>query len=366
MYPTRTPASGVSAFDLDTLPHHGLKRLALKRIQPLLYWSGLASAYARLRQTPTATILMYHSVPAPAQYGWVDPCNSMPARVFARQMAFLARRRQVVSLDHLVAAAQSDEPLPRGTVAITFDDGYLDNLEVAAPILARYQLPAVVYLATDYIDRGSNQWIDTLYGCFRVRSQQQLNLVDFGLRQWTLVNPLTLREAYFAIVGTLITAPVPLRKAILNEVKSQLAPLETPPRLTMTWDDVRRLRREYPDFTLGVHTVNHIDLTSHVDATTWEVKTAIGRVEAETGYRPYHFAYPYNRCNDATRYRIQQTSIRSAVTTADEPVVRPQPDILALPRLEAARSMTLLRLRTGGAFPDLSKRLVGRAWTDAH
>ncbi|MEO1589841.1 MAG: polysaccharide deacetylase family protein [Cyanobacteria bacterium J06632_22] len=351
---------------LDTLPHHSLKRRALKGIQPMLYWSGLAPAYARLRETPTATILMYHSVPAPAQYGWVDPCNSMPAHVFEQQMAFLAERRHVVSLDQLIAALNSGESLPRGTVAITFDDGYLDNLEVAAPILEHYQLPAVVYLATDYIDRGSNQWIDTLYGYFRVRSQQQLDLLDVGLRRWTLINPFTLREAYFSIVDRLITAPVSLRKAILSEVRSQLAPLETPPRLTMTWDDVRRLRREYPNFMLGVHTVNHIDLTSHVEATNWEVQTAIARVEAETGYRPHHFAYPYNRCNNETRAQLQQTSIRSAVTTADEPVVRPHPDIYALPRLEASRSMTLLRLRTSGAFPDLSKRLLGRAWTDAH
>ena len=351
---------------LDTLPRHSLKRRALKSTQPLLYWSGLAPIFSRLRQTPTATILMYHSVPTPADYSWVDPCNSMPARVFERQMSFLARRRHVVSLDYLIAALHTQEPLPRGTVAITFDDGYLDNLEVAAPILARYQLPAVVYLATDYIDRGSNQWIDTLYGYFRVRSRQQLDLTDFGLNTWTLVNPLTLRDAYFRIVDQLVTAPVPLRKAILTEVRAQLAPLETAPRLTMTWDDVRRLQQEYPNFALGVHTVNHIDLTTHIDATAWEVQTAVQRVEAETGYRPHHFAYPYNRCNAATRARLKQTSVRSAVTTADDPVVRPNPDIYALPRLEAARSMTLLRLRTGGAFPDLSKQLLGRAWTDAH
>jgi len=281
-------------------------------------------------------------------------------------MAFLARRRNVVSLDHLITATEAGEVLPRGTVAITFDDGYLDNLDVAAPILAHYQLPAVVYLATDYIDRGGNQWIDTLYGYFRVRSRQQLDLKDFGLRRWTLVNPLVLREAYFAITDKLVTAPVSLRNAILNEVRSQLAPLETPPRLTMTWDDVRRLRREYPSFDIGVHTVHHLDLTTHVDATTWQVQTAVERVEAQTGYRPHHFAYPYNRCNAATRAKLQNTSVRSAVTTAAEPVVRPNPDIYALPRLEAARSMTLLRLRTGGAFPDLSLQLLGRAWTDAH
>lgn len=355
-----------AAYSVDTLPRHSLKRRALKGMQPLLYWSGLAPAYGRLRRTPTATILMYHSVPAPAEYGWVDPCNSMPARVFERQMAFLSRRRHVVSLDYLIAALQAGETLPRGTVAITFDDGYLDNLEVAAPILARYRLPAVVYLATDYINQGRNQWIDTLYSYFRVRSQQQLDLTDFGLKRWNLVNPLTLREAYFTIVGGLVSAPVSLRKALLHEIGAQLDPFETPPRLTMNWDDVRRLQREYPDFALGVHTVNHIDLTAHVDDVIWEVQTAIGQVERETGYRPYHFAYPYNRCNSATRACLQQTPIRSAVTTDDEPVIRPQPDMYALPRLEAARSMTLLRLRTGGAFPDLSKRLLGRSWTDAH
>lgn len=358
--------SSRESFPLNLSPPQDIKSRLLKATQPLLYWSGMASAYARLRSAPTVTILMYHSVPSPDIYGWVDPCNSMPARIFERQMRFLSKQRRVVSLDNLIASLKSGDPLPRGTVAITFDDGYLDNLNVAAPILACYGLPAMLYLATDYVDKGRNQWIDMLYGYFRVRSRQQLSLMDYGLRSWDLMNPLELRGAYFEIATTLVSAPVALRKALLSEIRDQLKPLETPPRLTMNWDEVRQLRRDYPDFALGVHTVNHIDLSTHVEATAWEVQTAIKQVEAETDYRPRHFAYPYNRCNEATRSRLQQTPVTSAVTTTDDPVLRANPDIYALPRIEAARSMTLLRLRTGGAFPDLSKRLVGRAWLDAH
>ena len=48
-------------------------------------------------------------------------------------------------------------------MCITFDDGYRDNLTVAAPILEKYRLPATLFLATGYVERGETQWSDTLH-----------------------------------------------------------------------------------------------------------------------------------------------------------------------------------------------------------
>lgn len=352
---------------LDTLPRYGFKQKALKAMQPLLYWSGLAPLFARVRLTaPGATILMYHSISTPQLSRWIDPYNSMPAKTFERQIKFLANHRQVVSIDRLVSSLRQGKTVSRGTVAITFDDGYLDNLTVAAPILARYGLPATLYLTTDAIDQNKPQWIDALYTAFCYRTYQRLSLEDFGLQTWRLINPIELRRAYFAIVQYLLDAGLEDRDTLLAAVIARLAPNQSPPRLMMNWQEVRQLKQQFPNIELGAHTVNHLDLNTHSHLAKQEVSGALDRIEAETGYRPQHFAFPYNRYNASAQAAIQSLGMKSAVATSAEPVVRQNPDFYALPRLEATPSMTLVRLRTSGAFPDLSKRLLGRVWTAAY
>ena len=75
---------------------------------------------------------------------------ALPTAVFERQMAFVARTYVVLTIEDLVERMGRDE-LPANALAITFDDGYRDNFTHAAPILARYGLPATVFLASGLI-----------------------------------------------------------------------------------------------------------------------------------------------------------------------------------------------------------------------
>jgi glycosyltransferase involved in cell wall biosynthesis/peptidoglycan/xylan/chitin deacetylase (PgdA/CDA1 family) len=74
---------------------------------------------------------------------------------FLEQMELLATSgRLVVSLDEALAALQGEGALPPDAVAITFDDGFRDNFDLALPILDRLRLPATFFLATAYMDGG--------------------------------------------------------------------------------------------------------------------------------------------------------------------------------------------------------------------
>src|SRR5687767_4834174 len=116
-----------------------------------------------------AVILMYHSVAHDDAARFIEPSNRIAPRLFERQMAFLAARRRVVALSELVEEIASGKSPSAGTVCITFDDGYRDNLTVAAPILEKYRLPATLFLATGYVERAENQWSDTLHSLSRDR-----------------------------------------------------------------------------------------------------------------------------------------------------------------------------------------------------
>jgi len=79
-------------------------------------------------------------------------------------------------MDELTKKLAECETPKRGTVVITFDDGYLDNYELAAPILKKYNFPVTIYLATEYVSRSEAQWINRLNCLFQSRTVHALNL----------------------------------------------------------------------------------------------------------------------------------------------------------------------------------------------
>ena len=95
----------------------------------------------------TLRVLMYHKV-----NDLHGNRMSIPVSVFEEQMAQLRELGYaVVDLDAVLAHYVDRKPLPAGAVLITFDDGYRDNLENAAPILQRYGYPAVQFVPLGYV-----------------------------------------------------------------------------------------------------------------------------------------------------------------------------------------------------------------------
>jgi len=127
---------------------------------------GLAAARRRVvksaaelvdRVRPPArgiVVLIYHRV-GRASTMQVD----LPRAVFAEQMGWLAASGRVTTLDRALERLAEPEPPTdvapgQDPVVITFDDGTRDLAQVAAPILADHGLPALLYVATDFVDTG--------------------------------------------------------------------------------------------------------------------------------------------------------------------------------------------------------------------
>jgi len=308
-----------------------------------------------------AAILGYHSVPDSSIPRWIDPRYSVPLEVFEAQMEFLARRRKVASMTDLVAALERGESAEPGTVVITFDDGYRDTLELAAPVLERHGFPATLYLATGNVTRGENQWIDRLYSIFQLRTSHHLRIDGSDRPLFDLGSEEALFEAYDAVAGLLLVADRSERERLLAEVDAQLRPRERPPRLTLTWDEVRELRRRYRGFEIGVHTRGHVDLTScGEEVARAELESSIGDVTRELEVEVRHFAYPYGRSNARIREMVAAASLRSAVVGEPGSLIRPGTDRFAMPRIEVGPAMTRFRWQTCGAYPDLLLALLGR------
>ena len=112
-------------------------------MMPSLVSPRLAVRNFRKRFCRHAVVLMYHRVTELD----VDPWNlSVTPANFERHLTVIRRHAAPVHL-HDLAAARSRGDMPERGVAITFDDGYANNLNRAAPLLAQYELPATVFVA---------------------------------------------------------------------------------------------------------------------------------------------------------------------------------------------------------------------------
>ncbi|MCE1171772.1 MAG: polysaccharide deacetylase family protein [Azovibrio sp.] len=97
---------------------------------------------------PILPILMYHHVSPNPGLVTLSPA------AFREQMAWLARSGWHTPGAREIEAFHQGQPLPRKSVVITFDDGYLDNWVHAQPVLAEFQLKALLFISTDWIGSG--------------------------------------------------------------------------------------------------------------------------------------------------------------------------------------------------------------------
>ncbi len=108
------------------------------------------------RRAPRGIVLLYHRVAGPRR----DPqgLDVSPER-FDAQLAALRRHAAPIPLDEFEQRRRTGR-LPPRAVAVTFDDGYADNLLTAAPILARHRVSATVFVTAGMVGANREFWWD--------------------------------------------------------------------------------------------------------------------------------------------------------------------------------------------------------------
>ncbi|WP_404342071.1 polysaccharide deacetylase family protein [Pseudoalteromonas mariniglutinosa] len=99
-----------------------------------------------------AVILQYHHVSET-----LPAVTSVSSETFTEHMDYLKEHKfNVIALNELIDALQAGRTLPDKTVAITFDDGYNNNYQQAAPILEKFAFPYTIFVNPKLIDEGKN------------------------------------------------------------------------------------------------------------------------------------------------------------------------------------------------------------------
>jgi peptidoglycan/xylan/chitin deacetylase (PgdA/CDA1 family) len=218
------------------------------------------------------------------------------AQRFDEICRWLAAWFNVLALDEAVARLQVDS-LPPRAAAITFDDGYLDNHDVALPILQRHRLPATFFVATGFLD-GGRMWNDTLIETVRrcrapILDARGLWAGPDAVSELPMSDDAARRRAIDVLIGRCKYLSHARRLEVVAALAERAA-VALPADLMMQSRQVQALARA--GMQIGAHTVTHPILAGLDDRT---VADEVGRskhdLEALTGERVRLFAYPNGR-----------------------------------------------------------------------
>jgi peptidoglycan/xylan/chitin deacetylase (PgdA/CDA1 family) len=262
-------------------------------------------------------ILLYHAVVRRALE--IEEFCFIREEEFRQQVDALRRRFRLVSLEEgarLLAAGELSEP----AVALSFDDGFLDNFEVAYPVLAAASAPATVFVCTDLLDTTRALWYCRLHEALTRTTREH---IDWDGRRYDLDGAPARARTASTLKGALKRLRPPELETTVDEIVRFLVPQAragdaADPRFRLlTRAAMREMTRDgLVDF--GAHTGSHAILSKLSAAEqSCEIERSIREVSAVTGKPCRLFAYPNGTFEDydaSTVAILREAGITVAVT----------------------------------------------------
>ncbi len=276
----------------------------------MLQW--LMSKASALASRGKLSILIYHQVLEQAEACRPGEPDAMQ---FRWQMELVKKYFTPISLPEALDKLKTNT-LPANAICVTFDDGYLNNLKVAQPILAELGIPATVYVATGF-SAGANMWNDRLIDLIADLGRHNIDLSPIDLDKVTLKDAdqrvSLIEEAIGKLKYLNLSERIERIDALysLNEAKEYARKMMTP-------DEVKELYNR--GINIGAHTVNHpilkvLDAEQQIS----EIRQSKEILESWLGKPVLDFAYPNgvegrDFDEDTVQY-VEDAGFRSAVVT---------------------------------------------------
>lgn len=316
-----------------------LKYAAYRAAFEATYFSGLHHAMRPLFGGLGAILTFHRVLPARDDVFQPNYVLEIEASFLERLVLHLRRRGlDLVSIDE-VWRRLVERDVARPFVALTFDDGYRDNLQHAWPVLKRHEVPFALYVTTSFPDRLGELWWVALEQVI-AKTGRLVVEIDGVTRFSDCRNTSGKRQAFEDVYWWLRSYKdeTDLRRTVRDICARYGVDLKAPcAELCMDWGEIARMADD-PLCTIGAHTVNHVFLSKvSAEGSRTEMKRSADVIEAALGKRPEHLAYPYGDIRSAGRreYGIaKELGFKTAVTTGPGVVVPAHRDNLtALPRI---------------------------------
>jgi len=319
------------------------------------------------RHAGIGSILALHRVHEPAgaaEFGArrmsISPAN------FRQAVGTLSRRGyDFVTMSEAVTRLEA-AGAGRRFACLTFDDGFADTYGAAFPICKAFGVPMTVYLISGVVRRTVPMWwlgLDRI-----VAGNDRIEFFHGGTADYLPAATLNQkRRAYFRLANWFVSAPPDASRAACDQLSRRFDVdfMAETDRNALTVPMIREMQASgLVEF--GAHTVSHANLR-RLDAAeaAREIGDSVADVEAMTGAKVRHFAYPYGAAHAAGPREFslcREIGLRSATTTRMANVFpADRARLHALPRVTLNgdyQGGALLDLLVSGTLPRLRQALA--------
>ncbi len=268
----------------------------------VLRGTGIGSLLTMLPTRPGLLVLNYHRIGDASACEFDRAVIAASAEQLDQHICSLKQYARVVGLSEALHLLQNPAEMRQPYVLLTFDDGYLDNYELAFPVLRAHGCSAVFFVVPQFVGTAAVPWWDEISflvrNCRRSRVEMPAPLhftIDLGPdRELAIKTTLTFFKS----------AENPDPETFLQSLREQ-AEVHIPPqpRRFMNWDEVRELAHH--GINIGSHTFSHPILSRlTADQQLHELVKSKTEIEAHTGTRARVLAYPlgsYSAFTSTTR-----------------------------------------------------------------
>jgi peptidoglycan/xylan/chitin deacetylase (PgdA/CDA1 family) len=304
------------------------------------------------------SILCFHRVVEDSKIDSSDPNSTymVSKSYFFELISFLSSRVDFISMDALLQT----KTMSRGRLkcVVTFDDGYKDNLTIAAPILRQFKVPATFYVSNRFLNGDLFTWWDTLGA---IVSNENRLFCEFRGKKLEFVNDThRLKWINFHHLGRkLMTFKLEEQREFIRSVKLS-RPIACKEDQLLSWNDLRILSL-IPNFQIGSHSYSHSVLETLNDVECeLELRNSKLELEGFLNKQIKHFAFPYGHPNSYSDRHLKILTVlgfESAVTGSIGKIDKNRP--LELPRyvVENGRNKSLVLAEISGLVAVLGRKV---------
>lgn len=323
----------------------------------------MAARRRQIWKTGGLTTVVYHRVAAPASDDLDPELIDATPEEFDSQIAYVSRNFHAVGMDDVLRARREGRALPPDSVMITFDDGYLDNHDVALPILRRHGVPATFFITTGYLTDRRLFWWERVHRFVKASQAREARLEYPAPETLDLSSPEAKARAKRRLTRIIKDHEALDVERFLDGVRAAFGVAWTDDdsrrhgdRALMTWDQVRALRAA--GMSIGSHTCSHRVLQT---LTPGDLKAELGTsratLEEKLGEPITTIAYPVGK--SIARFPAVRQALADAgyelgfTTTPGLNPLRPDEDIFDLKRISVDRTQPAAWNRLRFAIPTL-------------